>query len=59
MKDDARVNNAKLSALAQMDRASAVRNLFNEQMINEYQIRMAAKCMQPCLTNMDSATMSQ
>ena len=59
MKDDPKVLAAKLPALAQMDREGAMRTLFTKQMEKAYEIKIAAKCMQPCFTNMESAGMSQ
>ena len=59
MKDDAKVLNAKLPATSTMSREEAVRYMFNKQMEKAYEIRVAAKCMQPCLTNMESPTVSQ
>ena len=52
MKDDAKVLNAKLPAVATMNREDAMKHLFMEQMEKAYEIKMAAKCIQPCLTNM-------
>lgn len=59
MKDDPRVASAKLSDLANMDREGAKKTLFTKQMEKAYEIRIAAKCMQPCFTNMESQGMSQ
>ena len=58
MKDDAKVLNAKLPATASMSREEALRHLFELQMEKAYEIKMAAKCIQPCMTNMDTPTVS-
>ena len=42
-----------------MNREDAMKHLFMQQMEKGYEIKMAAKCIQPCLTNMQSAAMSQ
>ena len=59
MKDDPKVLNAKLPATSTMSREEAVRYVFNEQMEKAYQVKIAAQCIQPCLTNMDSPAVSQ
>ena len=58
MKDDPKVTGAQLPALAQMDREGAKRILFTQQMEKAYEIKIAAKCIQPCFTNMESMAMS-
>ena len=58
MKDDPKVLGAKLPALAQMDRDGAMRHHFTKHMEKAYEIRIAAKCMQPCFSNMESQGMS-
>ena len=59
MKDDAKVLAAPLPVEATMDREGAMKHLFLKQMEKGYEIKMAAKCIQPCLTNMESVAMSQ
>ena len=59
MKDDARVQNAKLSPEATMSREEVMQYMFTKQQEKAYEIRMAAKCMQPCMTNMESPAVSQ
>ena len=59
MKDDAKVLNAKLPATATMNREDAMKYLFNKQQEKAYEIKMAAKCIQPCMTNMEAPTVSQ
>ena len=59
MKDDARVQGAKLSATASMTREEALQHAFTKQQEKAYEIAMAAKCIQPCMTNMDSPAVSQ
>lgn len=59
MKDDPKVLSAKLAPLAGMDREQAMQQLFREQMEKAYELKIAAKCMQPCFTNMESQAMSQ
>lgn len=58
MKDDAKVQNAKLPAEATMTREEAVRYMFQKQQEKAYEIKTAAKCIQPCMTNMESPTVS-
>ena len=58
-KDDPKVLNAELPATATMTRAEAVRYLFTQQQEKAYEIRTAAHCIQPCMTNMESASVSQ
>ncbi len=45
MKDDAKVQSAKLSATATMNREEALRHMFTEHMEKAYEIKMAAKCI--------------
>ena len=58
-KDDPKVLNAKLSPEATMSREEAIRYMFKQQQEKAYEIRSAAKCMQPCMTNMESPSVSQ
>lgn len=59
MKDDPSVQNAKLSPVATMSREEAARHLFRHQEEKAYEIKIASKCILPCLTNMESASVSQ
>ena len=59
MKDDARVQNAQLSQTATMNREEARQWLFTKQQEKAYEIAMAARCIQPCMTNMESPAVSQ
>ena len=59
MKDDARVQNAKLPALATMNREDAMKAFFEQQMETQLMYRVAAKCAHPCMTNMESPGVSQ
>ena len=58
MRDEPSVKNAKVPAEALMSREELVRHMFTKQQEKEYEIRVAAKCIQPCLTNMESPTVS-
>ena len=58
-KDDAKVQNAKLPAVATMSREEAVKHLYTQEQEKAYELRIAAKCIQPCMTNMDSPAVSQ
>lgn len=59
MKDDAKVLNAKLPASATMNREDALRHMFTKQQEKAYELKMAAKCIAPCMTNMEAPTVSQ
>ena len=58
-KDNVRKQEPQLGPTSAGEREQALKNLFENQMIKAYEVKTAAKCMQPCLTNMESATMSQ
>lgn len=58
-KDDPKVTGAKLPATATMTREEAVRHLFNQQQEKAYEIATAAKCIQPCMKNMETPSVSQ
>lgn len=55
-KDDPKVLAAKVP---QMTVEEARRDLFEKQMQQEYEVRVATKCIQPCLTNLESPMVSQ
>ena len=57
-KDDPKVTGAKLPAVATMNREEAMQHLFTQQQEKAYEIATAAKCIQPCLTAMDTPTVS-
>ena len=59
MKDDPKVLNAKLPALATMSREDAMKHIFTKQQEKAYEIAVATKCIQPCLTNLESPVVSQ
>ena len=58
-KDDPKVLSAKLAPTATMTREEAVRHMFTQQQEKAYEIRTAARCIQPCMTNMESPAVSQ
>ena len=58
-KDDAKVQNAKLPALATMNREDAMKALYETQQERALYYRVAAKCAHPCMTNMESPGVSQ
>lgn len=59
LKDDPKVLNAKLPATSTMSREETVRYLFQKQQEKAYEIQTATKCIQPCMTNMESPGVSQ
>jgi len=58
-KDDPKVLNAKLSPTAEMTREEALQYNFVKQQEKAYELAMVGKCIQPCLTNMESPGVSQ
>lgn len=58
-KDDAKVQNAKLPAMSTMNREDAMKAFYEQQQETALMYRVAAKCVQPCMTNMESPGVSQ